>query len=118
MPTVLVVDDHPAVRHFVAGLLRGEGVDVVMTTDWRVALERVRAHPPDVIVLDCFMPRCDGPAFAAAYRQTPGLLAPIVLLTAAPAAPRRAGEVRAAAHLTKPLHVVDLTTLVGRYARR
>ncbi len=118
MPTVLVVEDDAGVRYFIADILEDAGFEVVTAPDGDVALEQARDHPPDVIVRDYLMPRCDGPTFAAAYRQTLGPLAPIVLLTAVPSTPQRAIEVGAAAYLGKPFDVVDLIALVARYAER
>src|ERR671938_548867 len=97
--TVLVVDDDPDIREVIAEVLLDEGCAVETAPDGQVALQRVQAHPPDVILLDYKMPRCDGPQFVAAYRALPGQHAPIVLLTAAVSAKQRAAAVGADAYV-------------------
>jgi|SRR5436190_11609890 two-component system, chemotaxis family, chemotaxis protein CheY len=113
---VLVVDDDPDVRRILTDLLGDEGYDVVTASDGQVALERARERPPAVILLDYQMPRCDGPRFAAAYRQLPAPHAPIVLLTAAASARQRAAEIGADAFIGKPFDLRTLYEVVERYA--
>jgi len=59
---ILVVDDNPAVRHYLRGLLEQQST-------WRVcdeaatgaeALQRVKERPPDMILLDFQMPDLNG----------------------------------------------------------
>ena len=59
---ILVADDNPAVRHYLRGLLE-------LQSTWRVcgevptgseALQRVKADPPDMILLDFQMPDLNG----------------------------------------------------------
>ena len=57
---VLLVDDDPMLLKAVAMRLRHEGFDVVTALDGEEAVEKARAAPPDVIILDLIMPRCDG----------------------------------------------------------
>lgn len=63
MPIRLVLaDDHPVVLHGLEALLRLEpGFEIVgRCTDGVEALETVRRHRPDILVLDLRMPRKDG----------------------------------------------------------
>lgn len=61
---VMVVDDSAVVRQVVAGILAGEsGFEVTCATDPLWAMERMKAHWPDVILLDVEMPRMDGITF-------------------------------------------------------
>ena len=113
---MLVVDDDPGIRGVLTEALSDEGYDVLAAPNGQVALDFAAAHPPDVILLDYAMPVCDGPAFAAAYRQGPGPHAPIVLLTASHEVQRRAEAVRADDSLGKPFELDDLLDLVARYA--
>jgi len=66
MIRILVADDNPAVRHYLRGLLE-------LQSTWQVcgeartgeeALERVKANPPDVVLLDFQMPDLNGIAVA------------------------------------------------------
>jgi two-component system response regulator PrrA len=57
---VLIVDDDDALRRSLGRNLRLAGFEVTDARDGGSALDSVRAHPPDVIVLDVTMPGIDG----------------------------------------------------------
>ena len=80
--TVLVVDDHAEIRAFVRRHL-GETYHIEEAADGAEALEKARAHPPDLVLSDVMMPRLDGFGLVAALRADPELdFVPILLLTA------------------------------------
>ena len=58
--TVLIVDDEPNVRDYLAQILRDAGFGVVTAGDGDEALEIIRENPPDFISLDLVMPRKSG----------------------------------------------------------
>ncbi len=58
--TVLVVDDEEKIRNLVASYLRSEGFDVLTVDDGQAAVDAVRRHQPDLVVLDVRMPGLDG----------------------------------------------------------
>lgn len=62
MIRVLLVDDHPVVRRGLTDLLSGvEDIDVVAAVeDGSEAAAAVRAHRPDVVLMDLSMPRMHG----------------------------------------------------------
>lgn len=80
---LVLADDHPVVLEGIARLLEHEpDLQVVARCgDGESVLEAVRAHRPDVLVLDLHMPRLDG---MGVLRQaaTEGLNLRVVLLTA------------------------------------
>ena len=80
---ILVVDDEPDFALIVQGNLEKEGFVVDVAYNGVEGLEKVKANPPDAIVLDVMMPEKDG------YEVCKELKAdekyadiPIVLLTA------------------------------------
>jgi DNA-binding NarL/FixJ family response regulator len=79
---VVIADDEPVVRVGVAAVLAAAGdVDVVgEAADGREAVELVRAHRPDVAVLDIRMPHLDG-VDAAAELTRMGITTPVLVLT-------------------------------------
>jgi DNA-binding NarL/FixJ family response regulator len=79
---VVIADDEPVVRVGVAAVLAAAGdVEVVgQAADGREAVELVRAHRPDVAVLDIRMPQLDG-VEAAAELARMGLSVPVLVLT-------------------------------------
>lgn len=70
---VLLVDDDLAVRSTTAEILRNAGYDVVEAEDGLVALEIIEdvRLPVSVMVLDLFMPRCDGIGVLEALDRPP-----------------------------------------------
>ena len=78
---ILVVDDEEVLAQMLADILRLEGGHVVeVETDARAALNRVGAHPPDLLFTDLGMPGLSGWELAAQARALhPGL--PVVLVT-------------------------------------
>ena len=112
---VLVVEDEPDISEIVAGVLVDEGYEVARATDGAGALRLVQESPPDVILLDLWMPEADGASFAAAYRRLPGRHAPIIAFTALPDGAEQAARIEATALLPKPFHIHDLLRLVGQY---
>jgi DNA-binding NarL/FixJ family response regulator len=62
MIRVLVVDDHPVVRHGLTAILRWErDLDVVgEAADGREAVERIIEQRPDVVLLDLRLPHLSG----------------------------------------------------------
>jgi len=57
---ILLVDDEPDFCSIVQGQLEKEGFDVEVAYDGVEGLEKVKANPPDAIILDVMMPEMDG----------------------------------------------------------
>lgn len=57
---ILVIDDEPDFASIVQSNLRKEGFEVDVAYDGVEGLEKVKANPPDCIVLDVMMPEKDG----------------------------------------------------------
>ena len=114
---VLVVDDEDEIREIVTEVLVDEGYDVVTAPCGGLALERAKAAPPELILLDMRMPRMDGWQFAAAYRQAPGPHARIVVMTAARDAAAWASQIGADGCLPKPFDLDVLLRVVGEHAQ-
>jgi signal transduction histidine kinase/DNA-binding response OmpR family regulator len=80
---VLVVDDDPVTREMLERHLSGAGWTVATAPNGRVALERMAASLPRVILLDLMMPELDGFGFLEALRQRPeGRNVPVIVMTA------------------------------------
>jgi two-component system alkaline phosphatase synthesis response regulator PhoP len=80
---VLVVDDEPDFVAVVKRNLEQEGFEVEEAYDGDEGLKRVRANPPDAIVLDVMMPEKDGYAVCAELKADEQYAdIPVVLLTA------------------------------------
>ena len=80
---ILVVDDEPDFCAIVQGQLEKEGFDVELAYNGVEGLEKVKANPPDVIVLDVMMPEMDGYEVCKELKGDDAYAEiPIVLLTA------------------------------------
>jgi len=80
---ILVVDDEPDFASIVQTNLEKEGFAVEVAYDGVEGLDKVRANPPDAIVLDVMMPEKDGYAVCKELKADKKYAdIPIVLLTA------------------------------------
>ena len=79
---VVLADDHPIVLGGLRALLQAErGVEIVAAAlDGATALEMIRAHEPEIAVLDINMPRLTGLEVLEAL-EADGLATRVVLLT-------------------------------------
>ena len=111
---VLVVDDDVALLGMVEMIMQGEGYRVTTALEGQEALAKVMQEMPDVILLDMKMPGMDGWEFAREFRTRYDRRAPIVVLTAAEDARKRAEEIGAEGYLGKPFDIDDLVRVVGR----
>jgi two-component system response regulator MprA len=80
-PTVLVVEDEPAIREVVADLLQDEGYAVRQASDGLQAIDELEVDDVDVVLSDVRMPRLDGPSLARRLRRR-GHAVPVVLMSA------------------------------------
>ncbi len=83
--SILVVEDDPTTRSMLRRLLERQGWSVAEAGNGREGLERMRAAPPALVLLDLMMPEMDGFAFLDALREGrggEGEAPPVVVLTA------------------------------------
>ena len=79
---ILVVDDEPDFCSIVQGNLEKEGFKVDVAYDGNEGLAKVKANPPDAILLDVMMPEKDGYAVCKEIKEDDNLAdIPIVMLT-------------------------------------
>ena len=60
MPRLLLVEDDVPLAGMLRTHLERDGYEVVQAADGATALNEVRRHPPDVVVLDIGLPGLDG----------------------------------------------------------
>lgn len=80
-PTVLVVEDEPAIREVVTDLLQDEGYAVRQASDGLQAIDELEVDDVDLVLSDVRMPRLDGPSLARRLRGR-GHAVPGVLMSA------------------------------------
>jgi two-component system, OmpR family, response regulator ResD len=77
---ILVVDDERNIVQLARLYLANEGYEVVTAFDGLEALEKVKSHSPNLVVLDLMMPRLDGWEVCRRLRKDSDI--PIIILTA------------------------------------
>jgi signal transduction histidine kinase/CheY-like chemotaxis protein len=81
--TILVVDDDPSARELITAMLSPLHFDVVGAGSGREALQRLRASPPDAVLLDLMMPDLSGFDVLTSMRLEPSLQdIPVLIITA------------------------------------
>ena len=79
---VLVVDDDPNIRELLRQELSGEGYEVRQAVDGRDAIAQVKAHKPDLLILDVKMPEISGFDVSAILKSDPEYMdIPIIILS-------------------------------------
>ena len=81
---ILVVDDQPANIQVVGAVLGRLGHEIIPASDGPTALKRLALCPPDLILLDLFMPEMDGCEVCRRVRANPAWQdIPVIFLSAA-----------------------------------
>jgi CheY-like chemotaxis protein len=116
---VLVVEDDSDILSSLAELLRDDGYDVVTAANGYQALGQVKAHDPELILLDLMMPQMDGWRFVRELRaRIPSCRAPVVLMSAAADLPGEAARLCVDAWVKKPFRLEELLRLAHRWCPR
>ena len=80
---ILVVDDEPPIVRLMEFILARQGHEMIVAVNGQEALEKVRAHRPDLVLLDIMMPRVDGYEVARTLRADPEFAEiPVIMLSA------------------------------------
>lgn len=123
--TVLVVDDEPNVRIYLAQILQDAGFNVKTAADGEEALAMIREDPPDFISLDLVMPRKSGHKLLYELRKDHELSRiPVLIVTAHARDELGEGELRdivesrvisgPGVYLEKPVRPLDYVRAVQR----
>jgi DNA-binding response OmpR family regulator/curved DNA-binding protein CbpA len=117
--TVLCVDNDRNLCDVMARALGAEGYDVATEYDGERALARLAEEPPDLVLLDLFLPGRDGFSVLEAIRELSGPAGQtaVVLLCGCSPTPeytRRARALDAQALLTKPVRLDKLVAVVAK----
>lgn len=78
---VLIAEDEPKTRRYLAQGLREEGISVELTEDGSDALVLLREHRFDAVILDVMLPGADGWTIVKVLRAE-GIRTPVLFLTA------------------------------------
>jgi two-component system KDP operon response regulator KdpE len=115
---VLVVDDEPRMIRFIRMNLELEGHRVVEAGNGIEALDQLRKHMPDLVVMDIMMPKMDGFETLQLLREISTV--PVILLTVKSEEEDRIRglELGADDYITKPFSPRELVSRVNAVLRR
>ncbi len=77
---ILIVDDEISILQSLGGLLEDEGYEVIQACCGEEALDRARKDPPDLVLLDIWMPGTDGMAVLDEVKKLYPLL-PVIIIS-------------------------------------
>jgi DNA-binding response OmpR family regulator len=110
IPSLLLVDDDPVMRKFLARIL-GDDYDVTTAETGREALDQLEALNPDLMVLDLWLPDLDGHEVLRTIRDDDAWKElPILVLSGRERSEERVRSLRLGAndHLVKPFNPEEL----------
>lgn len=111
---VLLVDDEAGIRASIQMVLE-PAYDLQCAGDGEEAMEMVRRHCPDLVLLDIMLPGMDGLAVLKAIRAEDARV-PVIMLTATKTVRTAVDAMKlgAADYLTKPFDVEELRVVVAK----
>jgi CheY-like chemotaxis protein len=119
---ILIVDDNATNLKLVAYLMRANGYDVDTALDAEAALEALRTHRPDVILMDIQLPGIDGLELTRRLKADPATRDIVIIAVTAYAMKGDQDKALAAGcddYITKPIDTRTLPeTIAGHLARR
>ncbi len=116
---VLVTEDEPTMARLVSQGLTEDGYDVELVTTGERAIDAVREHLYDLVLLDVMLPGLDGFATCRRMRER-GATMPVLMLTARDGVDDRVHGLDAGAddYLSKPFSLAELLARARALLRR
>ena len=121
LPTILIVEDEPAIAELISVNLRHNGFAPLWAEDGAAAQRELDAVLPDVILLDWMLPGQSGLELARKWRAHPRTRAvPILMRTARGDEPDKVAGLDAGAddYITKPFSTQELLARIRAVLRR
>ena len=111
--SICIVDDEPAILNTLSSILEDEGYQISVAKSGTEVLKLVRSDPPDLIILDIWMPELDGLETLKRLRQQfPALLVIMMSGHGSIETAIKATKLGAYDYLEKPLDLEKVTILV------
>ena len=115
---ILVIEDNPSSLELSTLVLRGQGLKVDTALDGQEGLQKAKAHPYDLILMDIQLPGIDGLTVTRLLKADPRTSqTPIVALSARAMLgdEREAMEAGCSGYITKPIEVKSFVNTVTEY---
>ena len=112
---ILIIDDEYSITEVLEAAFSDVGHDVISAMNGGQGLERLRQHPPDLVLLDLMMPIMDGAAMLKIMRADKALRdIPVIIMSSLPeAAIGDAEKGLYTAFLRKPFKLGTVLELAG-----
>ena len=119
LPTILLVEDDPDMRRYMATWLEAEGYRVRTASNGREALEVLLKEVPSVMVVDLMMPIMDGAELRRHQQEMPSISrVPFVLVSGTQDAARIAQDLGIRDVVAKPFDADRLLGIVASHCHR
>lgn len=118
---ILIVDDDPEIAEYHSLILTSAGMKVRQVYDPAQVLDTLREFTPDLILIDVYMPGCNGYELAGVIRQVPEYLGMSIIYLSSETDTRKqlsAMEVGVEGFITKPVVPDELVSAVALRAER
>jgi DNA-binding response OmpR family regulator len=111
---ILVADDKPAILDVLQQILEMEGYDVVITPDGATVLHMMRTERPDLLLLDVWLPGCDGRELCRQIKRQETLCQiPILLMSAHQDVQQMVAQASADGCIQKPFQMSTLLATIA-----
>jgi signal transduction histidine kinase/CheY-like chemotaxis protein len=111
--TILVADDEEHIRNLLNQELVESGYKVLEASNGKEAIELVRKHHPDLLILDVMMPEMNGFDVAAVLKNDPQTMDTPILILSIVKDRERGFRLGVDRYLTKPIDTENLFKEVG-----
>lgn len=117
-PSILLVDDDPALAALLGDRLRLRGFEVATARSGAEALRRLDAEWPDLVLLELVLPDVRGEELAARIKERADI--PIIVVSTISTSARKVDLLQRYAedYVTKPFEFDELAARIGRVLRR
>jgi DNA-binding response OmpR family regulator len=113
---ILIADDEPNILISLEYLMKRQGYEVLVARDGQEALDQLRAHRPQLVLLDVMMPRKSGFEVCSELRADEAIRDTLVLMLTAKGRDTDVAKglgVGADAYMTKPFSTKELAQKVA-----
>lgn len=114
MKRIVIVDDSAALRTLLRVTLQDASTEIVEAATADQAVDIVRGHPPEMIILDVQLGASDGLSVCRALREQPGLGKLRIIVMSGSATEQDVLDAGADRFLGKPFRPIDLRSMVDR----
>lgn len=117
---ILIIEDNPDISKALSEVLSDCGHQIDIAENGKEGLDRLNNHdPPDLIILDMFMPVIGGIEFKKRVREIPALaFIPIIGMSADAFGKKRCLSCGIDYFLQKPFELEELMTILDRLSER